>query len=229
MAEIRFHELDIADTRSIKDFAEYLKRSHEEGIDFAINNAGIAMQGFDSNDVKTTLRCNYYGTLEATEHFLPLKNKGRVVNITSISEKLNKYSETIRDQFLAFKTVPDITKLMERLQSAVDAAKEKKQGWPSAGYAVSKAGVVGMTKAIGTVEKEKGSKVLINSYCPRYVKTDMTRVVDQKHQIKERRHRLFLRWKISTIVVVCSGRTKSQSNGKFPHVRRDTHGEFNLE
>lgn len=32
-----------------------------------------------------------------------------------------------------------------------------------------------MTKAIGTVEKEKGSKVLINSYCPRYVKTDMTR------------------------------------------------------
>ena len=42
-----------------------------------------------------------------------------------MSEKLNKYSETIRDQFLAFKTVPDITKLMERFQSAVDTAKEK--------------------------------------------------------------------------------------------------------
>ena len=92
-----------------------------------------------------------------------------------MSEKLHKYSETIRDQFLALKTVPDITKLMGRFQSAVDAAKEKKQGWPSAGYAVSKAGVVGMTKAIGTVEKEKGSKVLINSCCPGYVKIDMTR------------------------------------------------------
>lgn len=32
-----------------------------------------------------------------------------------------------------------------------------------------------MTKAFGTVEKEKGSKVLINSCCPGYVKTDMTR------------------------------------------------------
>lgn len=125
--------------------------------------------------MKTTLRYNYYETLKATKHFLPLKNKGRVVNVASMSEKLNKYSETIRDQFLAFKTVPDITKLMERPRSIVDAAKEKKQGWPSAGYAVSKAGVVGMTKAIGTVEKEKSSKVLINSYCPRYVKTDMTR------------------------------------------------------
>lgn len=143
MAEIRFHELDIADTRSIKDFAEYLKRSYEEGIDFAINNAGIAMQGFDSNDVKTTLRCNYYETLKATKHFLPLKNKGRVVNVASMSEKLNKYLETIRDQFLAFKTVPDIIKLMERLQSAVDAAKGKKAGSARCWFAVSKAGVVG--------------------------------------------------------------------------------------
>ena len=50
LAEIRFHELDIADTRSIKDFAKYLKRSHEEGIDFVINNASIAMQDFDESD-----------------------------------------------------------------------------------------------------------------------------------------------------------------------------------
>lgn len=77
--------------------------------------------------------------------------------------KLNKYSNTIRDQFLASKTVPDITKFAERFQSTVDAAKEKEQGWPSAGYAVSKAGVIGMTKAIATAEKEKDSKVLINS------------------------------------------------------------------
>jgi carbonyl reductase 1 len=45
----------------------------------------------------------------------------------------------------------------------------------SAGYAVSKAGVVGMTKTIGTIEKGKGSNVLINSCCPGYVKTEMTR------------------------------------------------------
>lgn len=76
------------------------------------------MHLIDSNVMKT-------GTLEVTEHFLPLKNKCRVVNVASMSEKLNKYPETIRDQFLAFKTVPDIAKLMERFQSAVDTAKEK--------------------------------------------------------------------------------------------------------
>ena len=66
-----------------------------------------------SNVMKTTLRCKYYGTLEATEHFLPLmKNKGRVVNVASMSGRLNKFSDTIRDQFLASKTVPDITKLI---------------------------------------------------------------------------------------------------------------------
>ena len=79
--------------------------------------------------MKTTLRCNYDGTVEATEHFLPLmKNKGRVVNVASMSRRLNKFSDTIRDQFLASKTVPDITKLTERFQSAVDAAREKEQG-----------------------------------------------------------------------------------------------------
>ena len=50
LAEVKFYKLDIADTRSIKDFAEHLKRSHEEGIDFVINNAGIAMQGFGESD-----------------------------------------------------------------------------------------------------------------------------------------------------------------------------------
>ncbi|OCL14691.1 carbonyl reductase [Glonium stellatum] len=176
LTEVKFHELDIVDTTSIKNFTEHLKSSHNEGVDFVINNAGIAMQGFDSNVVKTTLRCNYYGTLEATKHFIPLmKPNGRIANVASMTGKLNKYSDTIRDQFLASKTVSDITELMERFQSDVDAGKEKERGWPSAGYAVSKAGVIGMTRAIATAEKEKGSKILINSCCPGYVKTDMTR------------------------------------------------------
>ena len=136
----------------------------------------IPLDLIHSNVMKTTLRCNYDGTVEATEHFLPLmKNKGRVVNVASMSGRLNKFSDTIRDQFLASKTVPDITKLMERFRSAVDAAREKEQGWLSAGYAISKVGVIGMTKAIATAEKGKGRKVLINSCCPGYVKTDITR------------------------------------------------------
>jgi carbonyl reductase 1 len=46
-SEIRFHALDVTDTGSVKSFAENLKKEHgERGVDFVINNAGIAMNGF---------------------------------------------------------------------------------------------------------------------------------------------------------------------------------------
>ena len=46
LAEIKYHQLDITDEASIKTLAEHLKESHSEGIDFVINNAGIALNGF---------------------------------------------------------------------------------------------------------------------------------------------------------------------------------------
>ncbi|KAF2808677.1 carbonyl reductase [Mytilinidion resinicola] len=176
LAEIKYHALDIAHSTSIASFAEYLKNTHGDGVDFVINNAAIAMQGFDANVVKTTLGCNYYGTLEASSTFLPrLKESGRLVNLASMSGRLSQYSDGIRDEFLASKTVSDVTKLMEAFASAVEAGNEKKQGWPSAAYAVSKSGVISMTRAVAAAEKAKGSKVLINSCCPGWVQTDMTK------------------------------------------------------
>ena len=46
LSEITFHELDINQTKSIQVFSDYLKEKHPQGIDFVINNAGIAMTGF---------------------------------------------------------------------------------------------------------------------------------------------------------------------------------------
>lgn len=46
LAEIKYHNLDITDETSIKSLAKHLKESHAEGIDFVINNAGIALNGF---------------------------------------------------------------------------------------------------------------------------------------------------------------------------------------
>ena len=64
---------------------------------------------------------------------------------------------------------------MEDFKSAVDAGKEKEQGWPSAAYAVSKAGTIGMTRALAKEEKEADGTRLINSCCPGWVVTDMTK------------------------------------------------------
>ena len=62
-----------------------------------------------------------------------------------MSGHLNKYSDNIRRKFLNAKTVPEITALMEQFKEAVNDGNEKQQGWPSAAYAVSKAGTLIIT------------------------------------------------------------------------------------
>ncbi|KAF2749042.1 carbonyl reductase [Sporormia fimetaria CBS 119925] len=174
--DIKFHALDITDSKSIQKFVEDLKKAHGDGIDFVINNAGIAMNGFNSEVVKTTIGCNYYSTMEACHAFLPiLKPQGRIVNVASMSGYLNKYSEEVRNRFLSSETEDDVSSILKDFASAVDAGKEKEAGFPSAAYAVSKAGLIGGTRALARQEKEKGSAVLINSCCPGYVNTDMTK------------------------------------------------------
>ncbi|GAB7348934.1 hypothetical protein MBLNU459_g7620t1 [Dothideomycetes sp. NU459] len=175
---IKFRILDIGDTKSIHEFAAFLHDEHPEGVDVVINNAGIAMDGFDNNVVEKTLHTNYHGTLEATKTLLPIiRPGGRLVNVTSMSGKLNKYSPELRKAFISASetSVPACTELMEAFKSAVAQGNEKDQGWPSAAYAVSKAGATACTKAIALEEEKKGRGVLVNACCPGYVKTDMTR------------------------------------------------------
>jgi carbonyl reductase 1 len=125
--------------------------------------------------VRTTLGCNYYKTLEACHAFFPIiKPHGRLVNVASTAGQLSKYSETIRNRFLASQTVEDVTNIMRDFTSAVEAGKEKEAGFPSAAYAVSKAGLIGATRALALAQKDKSS-VLINSCCPGYVNTAMTK------------------------------------------------------
>jgi carbonyl reductase 1 len=92
-----------------------------------------------------------------------------------MSGHLNKYSDEIRDRFLRSKTEADVTSIVADFKSAVDAGKEKEAGFPSAAYAVSKAGLIGGTRALALSQKDRGSSILVNSCCPGYVKTDMTR------------------------------------------------------
>ncbi|KAF9698145.1 hypothetical protein EKO04_003732 [Ascochyta lentis] len=176
LAEIKYHHLDITDNASIESLAKHLKEAHTDGIDFVINNAGIALNGFDSQIVKETLHTNYYNTLLACHALLPaLKPTGRIVNVASSAGALSKYSDSVRARFLESKTEDDVTSIMKDFASAVEQGKEKDAGFPSAAYATSKAGCIGGTKALARKEKESGSKRLINACCPGYVNTDMTK------------------------------------------------------
>jgi carbonyl reductase 1 len=176
LTTVQYLPLDIDSEKSINDFASQIKSSHPEGIDFLINNAGIAVDGFDASVVKKTLHCNYYGTLQAMQQLLPhIRDGGRLVNVASTTGHLtSKYSDAIKQRFLDSKTHGEVTALMEDFTTAVE--NNSYQGsWPGSAYSVSKAGVVGMTRAIALEHAKSGSKVLINSCCPGYVNTDMTK------------------------------------------------------
>lgn len=131
----------------------------------------------DINVVKQTLQCNYYGTLTASRSLLPLiREGGRLVNVAStVGQLTSKYSDALRTQFAESKSVEDVTGLMEAFAKAVEEGKGVERGWPSAAYAVSKSGVIGMTRAIATEQSKAGTGVLVNSCCPGYVNTDMTK------------------------------------------------------
>lgn len=77
----------------------------------------------------------------------------------------SKYSQDVKRRFLDAKTVENVTELMQEFEEAVKRGTHGND-WPSAAYSVSKAGVIGMTRAIARREKEKGSSVLVNSCCP---------------------------------------------------------------
>lgn len=215
LSEVKYLPLDIDSQESIQSFASQLKTDHPDGIDFLINNASIAMQGFDHEVVKTTLHCNYFGTLAATRLLLPhIKDGGRLVNVASVAGSLTaKYSSTIKSRFLNAKSPDEVSQLMEDFTSAVKNNTYKKD-WPGAAYAVSKAGTIAMTKCIALENAKTGSKTLINSCCPGYVKTDMTRGGGAKTPDEGAR----------TPVLLAVGDIKG-ANGQFWQHERETNWE----
>ena len=181
LADIRYFKLDIDDSHSISRLIKHLTETHPNGIDFVINNAGIAAsffgsQKFPSQIVEPVIHCNYYGTLAVTQQVLPhIRDGGRLVNIASLAGQLTKqYSPTIKDRFVDARNLEQITQLMEDYIFAVKR-NDYRGSWPTTAYEVSKAGTIGTTRIIARETTGNGSKILVNACCPGYVKTDMNK------------------------------------------------------
>lgn len=59
LTEVKFHPLDIGSTESIGALHAHLKKEHPEGLDFIINNAGIAMQGFGESSLYHSVKSTF--------------------------------------------------------------------------------------------------------------------------------------------------------------------------
>lgn len=178
LTTIQYHAFDVTNKSTIDDLSTHLKQTHPNGIDFFINNAGIALDGFNADIVKKTFETNYYATLSATSAFLALlTSSGRLVNLASSAGTLGRYSPAVRKRFLDAASqgrIEDVDGIMKDFAAAVENGKEKDEGFPSAAYAVSKAGLIAGGKVLGREQAGKGGKELY-SVDPGYVNTDMSK------------------------------------------------------
>ncbi|MCL4139810.1 UNVERIFIED_CONTAM: hypothetical protein GTU68_018396, partial [Idotea baltica] len=83
----QFHQLDITNETSVKNFTEYLKLTYG-GVDVVVNNAAIAFKNAATEpfavQAEETLKVNYFDTKRFCHAIFPLlKPHGRVVNVSS--------------------------------------------------------------------------------------------------------------------------------------------------
>ena len=178
LPNVRALQVDITDSASLARAAEDIAKIDGGRLSLIVHNAGMAFKGdaFDADVVDTTLRTNYYGTLNAIRAFLPVMHDGaRIVNVSSASSvsALRNMSAELRAQFLdPSLSVDGLTALLQQFRSAVASGTWKEQGWPNSAYGMSKVGVSCLTQIMAR-NKELPRSITINCGCPGWCRTDM--------------------------------------------------------
>ncbi|GAB2240926.1 hypothetical protein Droror1_Dr00021444 [Drosera rotundifolia] len=115
-----FHQLDIVDSESVKEFADWIQENYN-GLDILINNAGVNYNVGSENSVEhaeQVINTNYYGTKRIIEAMIPLMkpspSSAHIVNVSSRLGRLNGKrnrieKETLREQ------LSDVDSLTEEL------------------------------------------------------------------------------------------------------------------
>jgi NAD(P)-dependent dehydrogenase (short-subunit alcohol dehydrogenase family) len=138
------HQLDVADTHSVRRFVEYVGKEHG-APSILVNNAGVFPESFDAKVVDTptskwreTFEINLFGAVRMCREVVPLMQKlryGRIVNMSSGLGQLHQ------------------------------------MGAGAAAYRSSKAALNAFTRALAA--EVAGTGILVNSMSPGWVKTDM--------------------------------------------------------
>jgi NAD(P)-dependent dehydrogenase (short-subunit alcohol dehydrogenase family) len=164
--------LDVADPASIAAAAERL-RADGVTIDVLVNNAGIAMDGFNAEVARRTIETNFFGPLRVTEALLPIVPAGgTIVMVSSGMGELAGIDEGLRPRF----TDPALTRdqvadLARQFVADVAAGHHRERGWPSSAYRVSK---VALNALVRVWAPELAAKeIILNAVCPGWVRTDM--------------------------------------------------------
>ena len=171
-ASIEARALDVSDPASVAAFVARLA-SDEVIVNVLVNNADIALQGFDADRAAATLNVNYFGAARVTDAVLPLMPAGgRVVMVSSGMGELSAYSPELRERFLA--RALDRAALDALVNSFVNDVRRglhEQRGWPSNAYRVSKDALNAYFRILAPSLTTRG--VLVNAVCPGWVRTDL--------------------------------------------------------
>ncbi|KAL9231557.1 hypothetical protein vseg_006774 [Gypsophila vaccaria] len=188
---VEFHQLDIVDPDSIKEFSDWLKDTYG-GLDILVNNAGINFNVGSENSVEhaeQVINTNYYGTKQVIEAMIPLMKPStsgaRIVNVSSrhgrLNGKKNKISdEALREQLADEDTLTEelIDETLKRFLEQVKDGTWTSGGWPPTytDYSMSKLAINCYTRYLAKElgDRPEGGKISINCFCPGSVKTAMT-------------------------------------------------------
>lgn len=166
----RAHELDVTSRGSIGALADHLPY-----VDVLVNNAGIALEGFDAQIARRTVEVNFLGAMHLTDTLLPkMGSRGRVVMVSSGVGELSRFRETPRRCF----EDPELTRdqlvtMVESFVLDVQAGVHEQHGWPSSAYAVSKAAMNALTRVLARELADDPRRIRVNAACPGWVRTRM--------------------------------------------------------
>jgi NAD(P)-dependent dehydrogenase (short-subunit alcohol dehydrogenase family) len=169
---IEYRHLDVTSTESVAVLAQGLAAQEIE-LDVLVNNAAIALDGFNAEVARRTIDTNFFGPMRVTDGLLTLLSDGsKIVMVSSGVGEVSDFPPRLRTEFL--NPALNRERLVELMSSFVNEVKDgryREAGWPESAYRVSKAGLNALTRILAL--EFAGRNIQVNAVCPGWVRTNM--------------------------------------------------------